>query len=457
MPFACLQNLRRAFEFLQQNNNVSLGGIFYFMLWCSHKTLATIGYTMKKLVSISVLSLASIGLTTTSVQARPAPQLSTAQFKSCLNRLAGSKTFRRVSSKTFWRYAPATPDATVMPLLNYQPEFTKPVWDYMSVLVDRERVADGIAAKKRWGSVLNRIEARYGVKAEDVLAVWGVESDFGTKLGKRSIVESLATLSCFGRRQSYFRTEYANALRILQAGHVPEQKMTGSWAGAFGQTQFMPSTFLRLAQDFDGDGKKDIVDSVPDALASTANFLKRAGYRTGKTWGYEVDLPVGYQGAKGRRSKRAPSYWRSKGVRLVTGGTVPNSLGKAGLMLPASIHGPAFLVNKNFDTFYSYNASEKYALAIAQLSKKIEQGSLSNIGFVTPWPTNDPGLSRMQNKEIQMMLLDKGYDIGEADGIIGSKTREAIKIEQSRLGMAADGRAGQRFYQKMRGQKMRVK
>lgn len=406
---------------------------------------------MKIPLSQIALLAATFSMTATSYAAKPpVPNLSTEKFQQCLSRLAGSKGFSRVSNKTFWRYAPAKPDATVIPLLNYQPEFTKPVWDYMSVLVDKERVADGIAAKRKWANTLTRIEKRYGVKAEDVLAVWGVESDFGTKLGKRPLVNSLATLSCFGRRQTYFRTEFANALRILQAGHVSEDKLTGSWAGAFGQTQFMPSTFLRLAQDFNGDGRKDIVDTVPDALASTANFLKRAGYRTGKTWGYEVKLPAGYRSISGRKAKRTPAFWRGKGIKLVSGAAVPNSLGKAGLLLPAGKNGPAFLVNKNFDTFYSYNASEKYALAIAHLSKKIQQGSTANVGFATPWPTNDPGLSRVQNKEIQIMLLQRGYDIGEADGIIGSKTREAIKIEQAKLGLRVDGRAGQRFYRQLR-------
>lgn len=379
----------------------------------------------------------------------PIPKLSQSSYDVCMQKLASSKNFRKVSKKVFWNNKPAAPDASVIPLLNHQPEFTKPVWDYMAVLVDKERVVDGINAKKRWASTLKQVERRYGVKAEDVLAVWGVESDFGTKLGKRPLVNSLATLSCFGRRQSYFRTEYANVLKIIQAGHVQESKLTGSWAGAFGQTQFMPSTFLRLAQDFDGDGRKDIVDSVPDALASTANFLKRAGYKTGRTWGYEVKLPSGYASVSGRKSKRTPAFWRNKGIKLVSGASVPNSLGKAGLLLPAGKQGPAFLVNKNFDTFYSYNASEKYALAIAQLSKKIAQNDSVNIGFATAWPTNDPGLSRKQNKQVQEYLLAQGYDIGKADGIIGSKTREAIKVVQSQLGMHANGRAGQRFFHKI--------
>jgi lytic murein transglycosylase len=188
--------------------------------------------------------------------------------------------------------------------LNYQPEFQKEVWDYLSGLVDEERVQDGINARNQLQSTLSRIEQRYGVKGTDVLGVWGVESNFGKQLGKKNLIQSLATLSCFDRRQSYFRTEYANALRILQNGDIHRGDMTGSWAGAFGQTQFMPSTFLRLAQDFDGDGRKDLVNSQADALASTANFLDKAGYRTGEPWGFEVKLPAGFWADSNRKAKK---------------------------------------------------------------------------------------------------------------------------------------------------------
>lgn len=376
----------------------------------------------------------------------PVPNLSTAEFQQCLNRLKNSSKFNGVNKAIFNRYAPSQPDPTVIPLLNYQPEFTKPVWDYLSVLVDNERVADGIAAKKHWQHTLNNIEARYGVAANDVLGVWGVESNFGQTLGKRSLMDSLATLSCFDRRQTYFRGEFANALKIIQRGDIAANKMTGSWAGAFGQTQFMPSTFLSTAVDFDGDGRRDIVDSVPDALASTANFLKKAGYRTGEPWGYEVNLPNGYWGTSNRKDKHSMSYWRGKGITLVGGGRLPDTMRSAGLLLPAGNEGPAFLVGRNFDTFYSYNASENYALAIAQISKKIGQNNATHVGFVTPWPTDDPGISRKQAFDIQYKLLDMGYDIGAADGMIGDSTRKAIQQVQRKLGVKADGRAGQKFY-----------
>ena len=328
--------------------------------------------------------------------------------------------------------------------LNHQPEFKKDPWDYHASLVDSERVADGLRAKHEMTDILRRIENRYGVKAEHVLGVWGVESNFGQTLGKKDLFTSLATLSCFDRRQSYFRGEYANALRIVQNGDIRPQDMTGSWAGAFGQTQFMPSTFLELAVDFDNDGRKDLVNSKADALASTANFLAKKGYRRGEPWGYEVRLN-GYLGSSGRTNKKSINHWQNMGITLPDGRPLPNNMSSAGLLLPAGRQGPAFLVGKNFDTFYSYNASESYALAIAHLSTLIENNS-TNVNFSTPWPTDDPGISRREAKEIQQALINNGYNIGNVDGIIGDNTRIAIKDYQRKMGVPVNGRAGQKFY-----------
>ncbi|MGP4848331.1 lytic murein transglycosylase, partial [Marinobacter sp. 1Y8] len=325
-----------------------------------------------RLIPFSTLSLLSvavgISLATTAQAAQPpAPDLSNSEFQQCLDNLKNSSKFSGVDSYTFNNYRPSQPDPSVIQSLNYQPEFQKDVWDYLSALVDKERVEDGIRAKRQWGSTLRQIESRYGVKAEHVLGVWGVESNFGQTLGKKPLFESLATLSCFDRRQSYFQGEYANALKIVQNGDIAPNDMTGSWAGAFGQTQFMPSTFLELAVDFDGDGRRDLVNSVPDALASTANFLDNRGYRTGEPWGYEVKLPDGFWAASNRKDKKSISHWRDQGLTLANGSPLPYDLSSAGLLLPAGMEGPAFLVGKNFDTFYSYNASENYALAIAHL------------------------------------------------------------------------------------------
>ena len=410
-----------------------------------------------RLTPISTLSLLSIAVglsfASTAQAARPeAPNLSNAEFQQCLDGLKNSSKFRDVDSYTFNNYRPSQPDPSVIQSLNYQPEFQKDVWDYLSALVDKERVEDGIRAKRQWGSVLRQIESQYGVKAEHVLGVWGVESNFGQTLGTKPLFESLATLSCFDRRQNYFQGEYANALKIVQNGDIAPNDMTGSWAGAFGQTQFMPSTFLELAVDFDGDGRRDLVNSVPDALASTANFLDNRGYRTGEPWGYEVKLPDGFWAASNRKDKKSISHWRNQGLTLANGSPLPYDLSSAGLLLPAGVEGPAFLVGKNFDTFYSYNASENYALAIAHLSDLITREDSSKTDFITAWPTDDPGISRQQAKDIQQALLNAGYDIGGVDGIIGDNTRTAIQQYQSSRGIfPADGRAGQKFYRAIVG------
>ncbi|GAF56067.1 LOW QUALITY PROTEIN: membrane-bound lytic murein transglycosylase B precursor [Psychrobacter sp. JCM 18901] len=403
--------------------------------------------------TLSLLSVAvGISLATTAQAAQPpAPDLSNSEFQQCLDNLKNSSKFSGVDGYTFNNYRPSQPDPSVIQSLNYQPEFQKDVWDYLSALVDKERVEDGIRAKRQWALTLRQIESRYGVKAEHVLGVWGVESNFGQTLGKKTIIV-FSDLILFDRRQSYFQGEYANALKIVQNGDIAPNDMTGSWAGAFGQTQFMPSTFLELAVDFDGDGRRDLVNSVPDALASTANFLDNRGYRTGEPWGYEVKLPDGFWAASNRKDKKSISHWRDQGLTLANGSPLPYDLSSAGLLLPAGMEGPAFLVGKNFDTFYSYNASENYALAIAHLSDLITREDSSKTDFITAWPTDDPGISRQQAKDIQQALLNAGYDIGGVDGIIGDNTRTAIQQYQTSRGIfPADGRAGQKFYRAIVG------
>ncbi|MBP7468510.1 MAG: lytic murein transglycosylase [Thauera sp.] len=371
-----------------------------------------------------------------------------AAFASCLASLRADAQAKGVSGATYDAHTAAlTPDMAVIGFLDAQPEFVTPIWDYLAALVDDERVADGRAMLAEWAPVLARVEAEYGVDAATVVAVWGVESNYGRNFGSRPLLTSLSTLSCFGRRQSFFRGEFFTTLRIIQEGHVAPDRLTGSWAGAFGHTQFMPSTFMRLAVDFDGDGRRDLVDSVPDALASTANFLKRAGWRSDLPWGFEVSLPRGMDvSGAGRRNKQPISAWAARGVRRIDGAPMPAAATPAGLLLPAGKDGPAFLVTRNFDAVYSYNAAESYGLAIAHLSDRLRGGA----PFATPWPTDDPGLSRAERRELQQLLIARGHDIGEADGMIGARTREALKLEQAALGLAADGRAGQRVLQALR-------
>lgn len=393
-----------------------------------------------------------VGLSTLSVSLKS--MAADAAFQNCLSNLRSSAVSSGVSGQTFDQYtANLDPDMSVIEKLDYQPEFSTPIWDYLSGLVDQERVDLGKTKLQQYSSILKRVEAQYGVDAASVVAVWGVESNFGDISGKYPLVQALGTLSCYGRRQGYFRTELYATLRILQANHIREEKLKGSWAGAFGHTQFMPSTFERLAVDFDGDGRRDIVDSVPDALASTANFLKKAGWQTGMPWGFEVQLPAGTStDGESRKSKRALSTWQSRGVTRIDGSPLVqgnlNSNSMAGLLAPAGANGPTFLVFKNFDAFYSYNAAESYALAIAHLSDRMRGGQ----PFIASWPTDDAGTSRAERREIQRYLLAKGYDIGEADGLIGDKSRQAIRQEQAKLGYAQNGRGGQKILQAFRRQ-----
>lgn len=384
-----------------------------------------------------------------------------AGFGRCLAGLRGDALERGVSAATFDRITrDLQPDMSVLERLDYQPEFKLAIWDYLAALVDDERVAEGRAMLARWRDTLGKVESEYGVDAATVVAVWGVESNYGKSFGKRPLLTSLSTLSCYGRRQPFFRGEFLTTLRIVDEGHLQPDRLVGSWAGAFGHTQFMPSTFMRIAVDFDGDGRRDIVDSIPDALASTANYLRRSGWRDGQTWGYEVRLPSGFdESLAGRKSKRALSQWSALGVRaLLPGqgkvGASAQSQGmaadaKAGLLLPAGPKGPAFLVFRNFDAIYSYNAAESYALAIAHLADQLRGAG----PFVTPWPTDDVGLSRAGRRELQTLLVLRGHDIGEIDGMIGSRSREAIKAEEQRLGMTPSGRAGQKILRLLRENK----
>jgi lytic murein transglycosylase len=361
-----------------------------------------------------------------------------ADFQSCLQGLRGAAAARGVSATTFDVVTNGLqPDMKVLDFLNDQPEFKTPIWDYLAGLVDDERIADGKAALRQYALALSTAEGRYGVDRYTIVAVWGVESDFGRAIGKRPLVQSLATLSCYGRRQAYFRTEFVATLEILQRGDVDPAHLTGSWAGAFGHTQFMPSTFLRSAVDLDGDGKRDVVDSVADALGSTANYLKKAGWVSGLTWGYEVRLPPGFNsGLAGRTKKKPIEAWAAMGVKRVDGRPLSGS-GGAGIILPAGAGGPAFLVTRNFDAIYAYNAAESYALAIAHLSDRLRGGG----PFVTPWPTNDRGLSRAERRELQALLNKRGYAVGDPDGAIGTKTKQAIADYQGRVGLERNGRA----------------
>ena len=385
--------------------------------------------------------------TTTTTSSSQNNYSSNSNFQSCLANLRSQAISSGVSGAIYDRFTQnLTPNYSVIEKLNYQPEFSTPIWDYLSGLVDQERVQAGQQKLAQHRAVLNRVEQSYGVPAETVVAVWGVESNYGDISGKYPLLQALGTLSCEGRRQSYFRSEFFATMRILQRGDLTQDKLHGSWAGAFGHTQFMPSTYERLAVDFDGDGRRDLVSSTTDALASTANFLKRAGWQTGMPWGFEVKIPQGGSiSGESRRNKKSLNQWIAQGITRANGtaliqGNLSGST-PAGLIAPAGANGPIFLVFKNFDAIYGYNAAESYALAIAHLSDRLNGG----LPFVSAWPTDDAGTSRAERREIQQFLIKRGYDIGVVDGLIGDKSRRAIQQEQNRLGLSPTGRAGQKI------------
>lgn len=375
---------------------------------------------------------------------------SASTFPSCLQGLQSEARQAGVNTATYAKLTNnLTPDLSILEKLNYQPEFRQPIWDYMASLVDEQRVTEGKSKLSAHHEVLQRVSQSYGVDPATVVAVWGVESNFGQNFGNYPIIQALGTLSCYGRRQAFFRKEFYAALKIVQSGDITAEEFKGSWAGAFGHTQFMPTTFERLAVDFDGDGRRDLMNNTADALGSTANYLKKNGWRTGQPWGFEVKLPQGFNtSGEGRRTKRSLATWEQRGVTGVLGQPLSEMAGLsevAGLLLPAGAQGPAFLVFKNFDVIYSYNAAESYALAIAHLSDRLRDGP----SFFTKWPTDDLGLSRKERVVLQNLLLSRGHDIGEADGIIGAKSREAIKIEEANFNMPSTGRAGQKILRQL--------
>jgi lytic murein transglycosylase len=371
-----------------------------------------------------------------------------ADFQDCLAGLQAQAAAQGISAQTFRAATNGIAhDPKVLELASAQPEFKTPIWDYMAALVDDERVDDGKAAMKQHAQALANAESRYSVDRYTIAAVWGVESNFGKNLGKMPLVQSFATLICANhRRKDFFKGELMATLKIIERGDIDPSRLNGSWAGAFGQTQFMPTTYQRLAVDGDGDGRRDLVDSVPDAVASTANFLRVAKWQNGQPWGYEVRLPRGFNASgAGRKNRHAVSHWAAMGVTRIDGRPLSGDA-PIGILIPAGVNGPAFAVTKNFDALYSYNAAESYGLAIAVLSDRLR----GRAGIQAEWPTDDPPLSRAERRDLQTRLAARGYDVGEPDGKVGSKTRDAIKEIERSLGMPATGRPGAKVLEALR-------
>jgi membrane-bound lytic murein transglycosylase B len=333
------------------------------------------------------------------------------------------------------------PDNDVLTKATIQPEFSRAIWDYLDDMAAESRIATGRDMLVRYRSLLDRIEATYGVNREIVVAIWGMESTYGAILRDptkaKNVVRALATLGWRGGSRAVYGRQQLNAvLRILDHHDIDARHMIGSWAGAMGQTQFIPTTYLGYAVDFDGDGRRDIWTSVPDALASTANYLRKSGWQAGATWGYEVMLPPGFDASlEGRSASLAD--WSARGLTRATGGAFPRPGDQATLLLPAGPGGPAFLTLRNFQAIKRYNNATAYALGVGHLADRIAGAG----PFVTPWPRGYTPLDEAGRTELQGRLRAIGFPLQKIDGKVGAETVAAIRAYEAQRGLAVTGNA----------------
>jgi membrane-bound lytic murein transglycosylase B len=353
-------------------------------------------------------------------------------FDEFLRRLWVDAQAQGITRTTFdAAFAGVTPDARVIALTKRQPEYGKPIGAYVNSFVSAANIAAGARNASEWSATLDAIETRFGVERWIILAIWAVETSYGAEKERWDVLRSLATLAEARYRDPYFRNELLAALKLLQQTGLPREKMLGSWAGAMGQAQFMPSSYLAYAVEFSGGGRPDIWTSVPDVLASIANYLQQWGWRRGLPWGFEVLVPDGFDY---RRSRASFADWRALGLRRADGGAIPAD-GNAILVFPSGVPGPAFLVTENFVAIKQYNNSDAYALAVAQLADRMHGAS----SIRAAWPANDPQLPREARIGLQRKLAELGYDVHDFEGHIDFDLRDAIRKEQEKLGMLPDG------------------
>nr|WP_087745562.1 MULTISPECIES: lytic murein transglycosylase [unclassified Acidovorax] len=323
----------------------------------------------------------------------------------------------------------------VVELDRAQPEFTRTPWAYLDSAVSAQRIAQGQAQRAEHQATLEAAAARYGVPATVITAIWGMESNYGSNFGSLRTVDALATLAYDGRRRAWAQSELLAALRIIDAGDIAAERMVGSWAGAMGHTQFLPSVFLAYAVDADGDGHRDIWGSIPDVAASTAHFLARSGWQANERWGAEVQLPPSFDHARADLGVRqSTAQWVAEGVRAIEGQTLPH-LAAASIVTPAGARGPAFVVGANFRTLLRYNNSTNYALAVALLAQQIGGGP----AIAGAWPRDLEPMSRAQIQTLQETLNRKGFSAGTPDGVMGPATRAGLRAFQRSIGTAQDG------------------
>ncbi|MAX34000.1 MAG: murein transglycosylase [Halomonadaceae bacterium] len=316
-----------------------------------------------------------------------------------------------------------------------QPEFVRPIWQYLDTAVSSSRVTNGRERLDAHRVTAERMANRYGVPAEVLVAIWGVESNYGSNFGSFSTLNSLATLAFDGRRRDFAHDELIAALKIIQDGDIAPDRMIGSWAGAMGHTQFLPSSFLAYAKDGDGDGRRDIWGSIPDVMASTANYLARAGWQAGEPWGVEVRLPADFDYSQTElATRRSSEAWAAQGVRAVDGGVLP-AFAEASVLAPAGARGPAFLVGRNYRAILRYNNATSYALAVGTLARR----GAGEPGIRADWPRQETPLSRSQVRTLQRALNARGFGTGTPDGIMGPNTRAGLRAYQASQGLTPDG------------------
>ncbi|MES2584555.1 MAG: lytic murein transglycosylase [Pseudomonadota bacterium] len=316
-----------------------------------------------------------------------------------------------------------------------QPEFTRTVWDYLDSAVSAQRINRGQDRLQQLHAQIEPIAQRYGVPPEVLVAIWGMESSYGSFMGDIPTVDALATLGFEGRREAWARSQLLAALQILQSGDITRAQMVGSWAGAMGQTQFLPTSFLTHAVDADGDGRRDIWGSLPDVMASTANFLVNSGWQAGQAWGTEVHLPPGFDYSLADVDVRQPTTaWAGNGVLTLDGSPLP-SFADGSILLPAGARGPAFLVGPNFRTILRYNNSTSYALAVHLLAQRLA----NRPAVQASWPRDVQALTRTQMLALQTALNAGGFDSGTPDGMMGPATQRGIRRYQRSVGLPADG------------------
>jgi membrane-bound lytic murein transglycosylase B len=386
--------------------------------------------------------LASLLLATTGASAQTTPPK--AQAPKAQNNAASSQTFldalwrdaraAGISRKTFdLALGGFKPDPSIIALTKKQSEFVRPIWSYLDSAISETRLTRGRTAGQQFSSELAEIERKYGVDRRIVLGIWGMETNFGSYTGDKDVFRSLATLAQARYRDNFFRDELLVALKMLEDGLARRSAMRGSWAGAMGHTQFMPSSFMKYAVDHDGDGVRDVWETIPDALASTANYLASFGWQPGVPWGVEVNVPEGFNLARAQPMQDF-SVWAAAGFTRANGSALPRN-GKATLWYPAGIRGPALLITENFRVIKRYNSSDAYALGVAHLGDRLGQGG----PIRAAWPRDDKRLSPAEVKDLQRRLIALGYPLGKVDGRIGEISREAIRKEQIRLALPADG------------------